>query len=222
MELHSLPADTIDLIATAAIDFGVITARPGEQRPQRLIRATAHRIGTALYMRNRHRHPSGYLFQPVETSLDIRDVIKACHAAQFAFSDTKDWNGCVEQQVVEAVAKAASMRIPGYANSPWLWRRPQENAIAYASQWHPNIDVDELRWVETTAELFTRWDSANLVFLAWDILTTLPALAPRPRVWTIAPADNAPEATELAARFSLEGALMWPQARAWLEQRVGG
>lgn len=223
MELHSLPSDTIDLIATAAIDFHVLTTTPGSVDPHRLITAAAQRFGTMLYKRNHEQHPSGYLFRPVDTAFDVPEVLKACHAAQFAYRTTPAWIGSRESQIVDAVAKAASMRVPGYTNAPWLWRRPQENAIGFANGWTPDLDIEDLRWLDTPAELLARWERAHLIFIAWDCLEELPYLTPRPRVWAVAPAEHAAEATELASQHpELEGVLLWPHARSWLEQRVRG
>ena len=123
-QLRNLPSDHVDLIMTSAIAFGVISAPPGAPRPKQLLAAVAQRVGAGLFLRNRIVDPAGYRYRPVEGPLDVRDVLKACHAAQFAYRDTRLWFGSNEQRVVDGVAKAAAMRMPGYELSPWVWTRP--------------------------------------------------------------------------------------------------
>ena len=67
------------------------------------------------------------------------------------------------------------MRLPGYADTRWIWRRPAEPVIGFApsGSWHPDIDgvpwlddVDELAWTGPTddfAEICDRIEAPNLL-----------------------------------------------------------
>lgn len=226
MELHqlrSLPADHIDLIMTSAAEFGVISAPPGTPRPYQVMTALAQRLGTGLFLRNQIVDPAGYRYRPVEGPLDVRDVLKACHAAQHAYRDTRHWVGSNEQRVVDGVAKAAAMRMPGYELSPWVWTRPTEDTIGFAPSdtWRP-ADVDGVDWVEELEEFTERWAGARVVLLTAAGLEDLSALPARPRVYVIVEAHNASMAILEAEshRIPVEGVLVWPEAATWLREQL--
>lgn len=221
MDLHSLPSDHIDLILTAAIDFKVISAPPGTPRPQQLLTAMAQRLGTHLQLRNQHPDMDGYRYRPVEGVLDVRDVLKACHAAQHAYRDTKLWTGSNEQRVVDAVAKAASMRTPGYELSPWLWKRPAEWAIGYAPD-GGQPEVSDVTWITDLDDFTARWPHAHLVILTREALEQLPAMPARPRVFIITEAADAAAAFReaTASRLKIENILLWPDAKTWLSKQL--
>lgn len=221
-QLRSLPADHIDLIMAAAAEFGVISAPPGIPRPHQVITALAQRLGTGLFLRNQIVDPAGYRYRPVEGALDVRDVLKACHAAQHAYRDTRQWVGSNEQRVVDGVAKAAAMRVPGYELSPWVWTRPKENVIGYAptGTWRPGIPgVD---WVAELDEFTERWPGARVVLLTTSALEQLPALPARPRVYVVVEAHEAATAilNEETSRSMAESVLVWPQASHWLREQL--
>lgn len=222
-QLRTLPADHIDLILTAAIDFGVISAPAGTPRPQQLLTAMAQRIGTGLFLRNQMADPAGYRYQPVDGPLDVRDVLKACHAAQFAYRDTKIWVGSNEQRVVDGVAKAAAMRVPGYELSPWVWTRPAEDAIGFApaGQWHP-ADLDGVEWIDDLEEFTSRWAGARVVLVTADGLQQLPVLPARPRVFLIVETADAGiiADTNKPDRRQVESILVWPDARQWVVEQL--
>ena len=223
LQLHSLPADHVDLILTSAISFGIISAPPGTPRPQQVVTAMAQRLGTGLFLRNQRVDPAGYRFRPVEGPLDVRDVVKACHAAQFAYRDTRLWVGSNEQRIVDGVAKAATMRIPGYELSPWVWTRPSVDAIGYApvGAWWP----DELAGVELIGDLdefIQNWSKARIVLVTLAALDELPALPARPRVYTLTNADQAPTAITASERhqITIDSVLLWPDAVQWLREEL--
>lgn len=221
MDLHSLPGDHIDLILTAAIDFRVISAPAGTPRPQQLLTAMAQRLGTHLQLRNQRPNIDGYRYRPIEGDLDVRDVLKACHAAQHAYRDTKLWAGSNEQWVVDAVAKAASMRTPGYELSPWLWTRPAEWAIGYAPEgWQ--AEVGDVTWITNLDDFTDRWVHAHLVILSRAALEQLPAMPARPRVFVIAETAEAASAFQeaSASQLEIENVLLWPDAKTWLSQQL--
>lgn len=221
MDLHSLPNDHIDLILTAAIDFKVINAPPGTPRPQQLLTAMTQRLGTHLHLRNQRPNVAGYRYRPIEGDLDVRDVLKACHAAQHAYRDSKLWAGSNEQRVVDAVAKAASMRTPGYELSPWLWTRPAEWAIGYAPDgWRP--EVGDVTWITDLDDFAVRWRHAHLVILTRAALEQLPSLPARPRVFVIADTAEAAAALHEAStsHLEIENVLLWPDAKTWLSQQL--
>lgn len=223
LQLRTLPADHVDLIMTSAISFGVISAPPGTPRPQQIVSAMAQRLGAGLFLRNQFVDPAGYRYRPVEGPLDVRDVLKACHAAQFAYRDTRLWVGSNEQRVVDGVAKAAAMRVPGYELSPWVWTRPAEDAIGYvpAGSWRP-ADLDRVDWVEDLDDFAARWSAARVVFVTLAALELLPSLSARPRVYLVVDADQAATAIVAADRHSasVDSVLVWPEAAQWLREEL--
>lgn len=222
-QLRSLPADHIDLLLTAAIEFGVISTQPGTPRPQQVLTVVAQRLGTGLFLRNQIVDSAGYRFRPVEGPLDVRDVLKACHAAQFAYRDTRCWGGSAEQRVLDGIAKAAAMRIPGYELSPWVWQRPVEEAIGYAppAGWRPE-DLGGIEWLDSVDDFTARWGGARIVVLTAPALEDLPALPTRPRVFVLVGHDEA--AAVIAEvdrhRIVVESILVLPQAAAWLREQL--
>lgn len=222
-QLRSLPADHIDLVLTAAIEFGVIAAPSGAPRPQQVLTAMAQRLGTGLFLRNQLVDPAGYRYRPVDGPLDVRDVLKACHAAQFAYRDTKLWVGSTEQRVVDGAAKAAAMRMPGYELSPWVWTRPAEEAIGFApGSWHPT-DLVGVEWVDDLDEFTGRWATSRVVILTFDALEVLPVLPARPRVYLVVEAEHSGAAIGGAGgrqRLSIDSVLVWPEAARWLREEL--
>lgn len=219
--LTTLPADHIDLILTAAIEFGTIAAPTGTPRPVALVTAMAQRIGTHLFLRNDIRDNTGYRFRPVEGPLDLRDVLKACHAAQFAYHSTRLWAGSTEKEVVDAVAKAASMRTPGYDLAPWIWRRPTQEVLAIAAPgtWHP--DIDNVAWISDAETISSQWNGARIVLLTRSGLAGLPSVPPRPRVFLIVEAPNVGQGIHDGERAAaVENVLVWPDAAAWLKEQT--
>ena len=219
--VENLPTDHLDLILTAAIQMDVISAPTGTPRPRSACVAFAQRIGTHLYLRNRNRDRSGYLYRPVEGPIDLLEVIKACHAAQHAYRTTPLWSGSVEQIAVDAVAKAATMRLPGYADTRWIWRRPAEPVIGFApsGSWHP--DVDGVPWLDDVDELATRWEGAGIVLLTHPALAGLPKLTARSRVYLVAEPDDAAAAiTDADHAQVVESVLVWPEAEEWLRAQL--
>lgn len=219
--LRNLPADHVDLIMTSAISFGVISAPPGTQRPHQVLTALAQRLGTGLLLRNQTADPAGYRYRPIEGPLDVRDVLKASHAAQFAYRDTRHWIGSNEQRVVDGVAKAAAMRTPGYELSPWIWTRPAEEAIGHAPActWFPD-GLENVEWIDDVDDFAHRWERARVVVLTPAALEQLPALPARPRVYIVVGADQAAAAILDAHQHRVESVLIWPEAAGWLKLQV--
>lgn len=218
--LTTLPADHIDLILTAAIEFGTIAAPSATPRPVALVTAMAQRIGTHLMLRNEIRDSAGYRFRPVEGPLDLRDVLKACHAAQFAYADTKLWLGSTEKEVVDAVAKAASMRTPGYDIAPWVWRRPTSEVLAIAptNTWQPQID--SVTWCSDPATITDQWPGARVVLVTRAGLKELLTLPPRPRVFLLVDVDDVGPGIHEGERAAVENVLIWPDAAVWLKEQT--
>lgn len=221
LQLHSLPADHVDLILTSAITFGVISVPLGTPRPQQVVTAMAQRLGAGLFLRNQRVDPGGYRFRPVEGPLDVRDVVKACHAAQFAYRDTRLWFGSNEQRVVDAVAKAAAMRMPGYELSPWVWTRPTEEAIGFAPArtWFPD-DFEGVEWIDDVNDFVQRWGRARVVLVTLAALEQLPTLPARPRVYVVVGVDQAATAILEADKHPVESVLVWPEAAQWLREQL--
>lgn len=220
-QLRSLPADHIDLLLTAAIDLGVIAVPSGVPRPRMMLLAIAQRVGTHLYMRNREGEAGGYRFRPVEDPLDMREILKASHAAQYAYQHTKLWSGSDEKLVVDAVAKAAAMRTPGYDLAPWVWRRPARTCAGFAPQgaWAPA--VDGLDWFDDVDAFSEVWADSRIIITTLDGLKALPELPARAHVYVLVEPDDAGAGIQSSAlaRY-IEGILVWPDAQAWLEEQL--
>lgn len=218
-QLRTLPPDTIDLICTAALELEVLTARPGQPQPRRVVHAAAAHLAQCLHQRN-PTPELAYRFRKVTSPIDMRDVIKACHAAQFAYTTTPHWENSTEAHAINAILQAATMRIPGYDLAPWMWTRPEHHAIGYAPGWKP--DLEQVYWCGGVEELSRLWGSSHLVFLGWDVLAEVPVLPARNRVWVISPAADAAHASQIADEhpLSVEGVVLWPQGQQWLAAQL--
>lgn len=183
-------ADHLDLLVSAATAYGQLT---------NLTTATFSRAPAAAFTtafpdeagqllleenlaaarwrshRGRGQLPAGHLmtyrYRPVEDWEPV-EVIKAVHAYSHATADSPGWAGSAAHRLTADVAHSAAQHLPGYAETPWSWRRPAAPAgpIGLHDTWCP--DVAGITWVEL-AELLEGWPDT----LGQVLLVKLPTAA---------------------------------------------
>lgn len=88
------------------------------------------------------------------------------------------------------------MRLPGYADTRWIWHRPAEPVIGFAPSGSRHPDVDEVPWLDDVDELATRWKGAGSSF------SPIPALAGPRSSPPEAGSTSSPNATTAAAAIT--------------------
>lgn len=154
-------------------------------------------------------------------ALDPVEVIKACHAYQHLCSSAPGWSGSTAHRLVAAIATAATHRLSGYAQAPWIWTRPQIRAgrpVALGRQWRP--DLPGISWVDV-AELTEAWQSASLIVVTTEAAADLPGGLPaRGGLFLLANSDPPDQVWDAVAAVSPEAVLYWPVCDPWLADQV--
>ena len=122
-----LASPTTAAFAQSALERHVIVASSTEAG--RMLRAENTAAVQWLSDRGRtrlvDRAPAGtYTHHRVET-IDAVEVIKAVHSAQVACRNSPTWAASTACRLLAALVTAATHRLPGYADAPWSWTRPQ-------------------------------------------------------------------------------------------------
>lgn len=213
------PADHIDLLVTAALRFGVIQSPDGVVRPAAHAKALAQRVGSMLWIRT--GGCGGYVFRPVKDSFDPVEVVKACHAVESVCG--AEWAGSMEQRVVAALVKAASLRVDGYSAAPWMWTRPTA-PIGFCLRGQSVPGLEGLEWVTDVDELREVWQSAAHVVVTSDAVPLLPAeLVDRPRVHVLVIDPDRFAHAVVAAHecvYSHATVVLWPDGAGWLGEQL--
>ena len=236
---HILGDDHLDLILTAASHWEVLGpassapvtgAGPGPGTATasagRLLRQA--NLNAVRWLGDRGRGqladritPGPYTFTEVDR-LDPVEVIKACHAAQAACSAAPGWPASMAKRLLDALVRAATHRLDGYAEAPWLWTRPVRRCgrpIAVARTWRP--DLPRVSWVSVD-QVRQQWQDAALVVVTTEAATALPpGLPPRSGVFILA--DRQPHEQVWQAIMALgEQALVmfWPDCQPWLLEQL--
>ncbi|MHA6513399.1 hypothetical protein [Tessaracoccus sp. Z1128] len=234
-----LTDDHLDLLVTAAREWRVLIPRTMAAFNEGLLQehfviGAANEVGNLIRQENTHalgwlaehgrtklvdRHqPAPYRFQPVE-HLDPVEVVKAAHAATSACEPSPSWAGSPVKRLIDAVLRAAILRIDGYAEAPWLWTRPLLRSgdpigVALGDQ-HPTIPG--LRWVEPQA-IAAHWEAAPVViFTVPAALEAPPALKPRAGVFVLSDGDDQESVWNALVTLDMQAlVLLWPACEPWL------
>ena len=234
-----LTADHLDLLVTAAIRWRVLTDRTTgafTKAESHLVVAGATEAGRILQQENlaavrwlsdrgRSRLVDRAVPPPHDyTEVDLLDpveVIKACHSYEHLCSASPGWAGSTARRLVSAVCNAATLRIVGYAQAPWIWTRPRVrsgNPIALGREWRP--EVQGFTWVDVES-LTQAWASASLVVVTVAAADDLPAgLAVRGGVFLLAGSDSPDDVWNAVTAVSPEAVLYWPVCDSWLADQV--
>jgi hypothetical protein len=241
-----LTDDHIDLLITAAADWRLLasptTAAFAQSALERhVIVASSTEAGRMLraentasvrwlsdHGRNRlvDRAPAGaYTHTRVET-IDPVEVIKAAHSAQAACKDSPTWSSSPTARLMAALITAATHRLPGYADAPWFWTRPQlrsGTSIGVALTHSTPPQVPGLTWV-TPDQAREHWDEAPLVVIRCDAAAALPADLPARSGVFVLSFDGQEDANlvwEAVSGLNMPAlALLWPSCQPWLQQQL--
>lgn len=222
-----LSPDHLDLLASAAVTYRVLTAPPAALLAggTNLVAVTAAAAGKILREQNLASVPTNtiaataavdYEFRPVTEPLDPVEVLKACHCYEDTCRAHNGWERTLAYRLIRSIERAATERIPGYTDAPWRWLRSIrcQPPVGFADQWRP--EVPGLNWV-SAAELALRWEQARLVVITTDAVPNLPpGLRRRPAVVAL---HNGVDLAGLQALWSdlATDAMVWPMCRTALQ-----
>jgi hypothetical protein len=161
-----------------------------------------------------------YRFRAVDI-LDPVEVIKACHAYEHLSRHSPGWADSVARRLVRAIVTAATQRLEGYEEAPWIWTRPQVRSgppIGLARGWTPTLTG--VSWVDVE-KLTLAWPTASLVVITADAAGDVPAGLPS-RGGLIVIAERAPgdSVWEEVMALAPEAVVFWPTCAAWLEEQM--
>jgi hypothetical protein len=220
--------DHVDLLVTAAVDYQLLTNPVvSALRGGTGFAMTPNQAGSVLLAARPgpgDPHATGehleYIFRRIDRLVPV-EVIKACHSFQHAASPTSTWAVSPARRLVEHIHRAATERIPGYADAPWAWRRPRTRPaapIGLAGTWRPELDVD---WLSDSTELAQRWDAAAIVVVTAEVASSAAELPARPHVYVLARTDDLAQSWPAVARCGAEVLVTIPEGLSWLEDRIG-
>lgn len=241
-----LTDDHIDLLITAAADWRLLasltTAAFAESTLERyVIVASCVEAGRMVRAENAKavrwlsdhgrtrlvdRTPIGpYTYRRVET-VDPVEVIKAAHSAQASCMDSPTWSTSPVAHLLAALVTAATQRLPGYAEAPWLWTRPSLRSGPSVGVALPHTcppPVQDLTWV-TPDQVRDYWSQAPLVVIRCDAAAAVPADLPaRSGVFVLAfdGQEDANQVWEAVSGLHMPAlALLWPSCQPWLQQQL--
>lgn len=241
-----LSDDHIDLLITAATDWRLLASPTTAAFAQsalerhvvvassveavRMVRAenTASVQWLSEHGRTRlvDRAPADtYTHRRVET-LDPVEVIKAAHSAQASCKDSPTWSTSPTARLLTALVTAATHRLPGYADAPWSWTRPQLRSgrsigVALAHSTPPA--VPGLTWVSPD-QVREHWAEAPLVVIRCDAASSVPADLPTRSgvfVLSLEGQEDANQVWEAVSGLNMPAlALLWPSCQPWLQQQL--
>ncbi len=235
-----LGTDHLDLLVTAACHWRILTSRTAaafSRAEAHLVVAGATEAGRMLQQENlaairwysdRGRGrlvdrlvPEPYAYTEVDR-LDPVEVIKACHAAEAACEAAPGWGGSTARRLLTALVTAASYRLEGYADAPWIWTRPARRSgppIAVGDAWRPALPG--VTWVDVD-QVAERWQEASLVIVTSDVAAQLPTtLPPRAGVFLLAAHEPVDEVWQAIIALDDQAVVMfWPTCEPWLREQL--
>lgn len=166
-----------------------------------------------------------YTHHGVET-IDPVEVIKAAHSAQAACKDSPTWSSSPTARLLAALITAATHRLPGYADAPWSWTRPQlrsGRSVGVALPQSSPPSVPGLTWV-TPDQVREHWADAPLVVIRCDAAEAVAADLPsRSGVFVLSfdGQEDANQVWEAVSGLHMPAlALLWPSCQPWLAQQL--
>lgn len=234
MSATVVSADTLDLLVTAALRYGVLASRTRRAFTTTggILQATPDDAGRVLL----HQHLAAALHRhhPPQLSSELRcyrhvpvahvdpvHVLKALHTYEAVAATGQGWATSAAHTVTAALLRAATQALPGYAEAPTSWCRPAVRSgtpIGLARQWRPVNDG--VVWM-TPRELAAHWDSAAIVLLTVDALPHLPRDLPaRDGVYVLAGGEVSPAAWEAIATSPALLIVQLPTGGAWLREEL--
>lgn len=218
-----LSDDHVDLIVTAALQWHILSGPPVSllSVPDSLSSLDGSRAGS-LITEHSGLIAAAYTFRQVNEPLAPMEVLKACHAALHACGGSAAFGTSVAHTLITQIAWAATIRLPGYAEAPWEWRRHPDEVLAICSQASP-ADIP-LEWVNPSDVTPERWARASCVLVVDDALPSLAVLSragtltSRAGVYALTFADRVdPSAWSGIA----DHVLHWPECEPWLTDLIG-
>ena len=241
-----LSDDHIDLLVTAAADWRLLasptTAAFAQSSLERhVVVASSTDAGRMLRAENTaavqwlsdhgrtrlvDRAPAGtYTHHRVDT-IDAVEVIKAVHSAQLACRNSPTWAASTACRLLAALVTAATHRLPGYADAPWSWTRPQLRcgpSVGVALPQSSPPSVPGLTWV-APEQVREHWTDAPLVVIRCAASCLVPADLPsRSGVFVLSfdGQEDANQVWEAVSGLNMPTlALLWPSCRPWLMQQL--
>ncbi len=201
MSATAVSADTLDLLITAALRYGILASRTrvAFSPTAGVLQATPSDAGRMLLQQHlaaqacvssRPAPLPGELrcYQHVPVPhVDPVHVLKALHTYEDVAATGPGWPTSTARTLTNALLRAATQALPGYTDAPSSWRRPSVRSgtpIGLAHQWRPI--GDGVVWM-TPRELAAHWDSAALVVVTVPALPDVPVgLSPRTGVYVVA------------------------------------
>lgn len=236
MSAAAISADTLDLLVSAALRYGVLASQARvafNPLPAGVLQATPDEAGRILLQHHRTaQHPGPaeppplsnelrcYDHVPV-THLDPVHVLKAIHIYEAVASTGAGWDSSAARTLTTALLRAAVQALPGYATAPTSWRRPPVRGgspIGLARQWQPV--AEGVIWT-TPRELAAHWETASIVLLTVDALPDLPTDLPsRKGVYVLARGEVSPADWEAIAQSPSLLIVQLPTGGAWLRDEL--
>lgn len=220
---EDISIDQIELLTTAAVQWR-IAVPDAAPSPSRFKLSGDQTASLLLELRSiviqGAEVADTYTFTAVEWPQALAVVLKAVHAYEHACEPLTAWHGSVAQQMLDAIARAAIERLPGYSEAPWVWSRSRPAAslvVGIATGWHP--EIAGVAWYDPTIDPAT-WSDARAVLVTAAAWSGLPSSLPsRPGLYLIGSSPEAlpgpwPSGIAPAAR------LVWPSCADFVKDLV--
>lgn len=235
MSATDLSADSLDLLVTAALRYGVLASRTRSTFAPTaggILQASPDDAGRVLL----HQHLAAipHLARPPKLSSELRcyrhvpvphvdpvHVLKVVHTYNDVAATGPGWATSAARTFTAAPLHAATCALPGYAEAPTRWHRPAVRSgtpIGLARQWRPVSDG--VIWM-TPRELAADWEAAAVVLLTVDALPDLPPDLPaRDGVYVLTGSEVGPAAWEAIATSPALLIVQLPTGAAWLREEL--
>lgn len=228
--------DHIDLLLSAAVEYQLLpdpaAAAVGSHLQPLLTATVVTDLGHQLQQANRNalaqtgsapaKAPYGFASVPVGAIAPI-EIVKAVHAMEHLCQGSPGWAFSAAYQFLRDLERAATQRVPGYADAAWQWSRENLRTgppIGVARGWKP-AGVEDVMWV-TATQARAQWDSAHLIVVTLDTITAMDGMTPRPAIFLAVDREMKAEVwskTE-GLSFQPDRVLIFPTAIDWLHHHV--